>query len=76
VLGILQGLPADEVEPVHTAYLLDRVCIRRGQPQVYGTQVGPDGQPFPIGDAVRVDARRRSVGLGPLATYLAGFIPD
>lgn len=75
VLGILQGLPDDEVPPVDAAYLLDRICIRRGQPQVYGTQLGPDGQPFPIGDAAGVEARRRAVGLEPLAASLAQFGP-
>ena len=56
------------------ALLLDRVRVRRGEPQVYGTQadLGPDGDfviPPTVGDAT-LDARRAEVGLGPIDQYL------
>ena len=60
------------------ALLLDRVLMRQGKPQVYGTQAAPfeewvDGEPIaaPIADEETVDARRAEVGLPPLAAYLA-----
>lgn len=74
VLGLLHAQPPGEVDPTHTAYLHDRICIREGRPQRYGTQVQADGQPFPLepGD---VDLRRAGEGLEPLAAYLRLFRP-
>ncbi|CAM3794605.1 hypothetical protein DESA109040_21650 [Deinococcus saxicola] len=72
VLALLNA--AQETDPRHAAYLHDRVRVREGRPQRYGTQLGPDAQPFEleVGD---VDERRAAVGLGPLAKYLAQFTP-
>ncbi|HEX6311525.1 MAG TPA: DUF6624 domain-containing protein [Acidimicrobiia bacterium] len=58
--------------PLHYACLLDRVCMADGRDQVYGSQFVPsaDGTtvvPFTIDDPSGVDARRRRVGLPPLA---------
>lgn len=59
------------------ALLLDRVRVRRGEPQVYGTQMKPmeeweDGEPVPhpIEDRASVDERRAEVGLPPLSQYV------
>ena len=59
------------------ALLLDRVLVKQGKPQVYGTQTRPldewkDGEPAlaPIEDEAHVDERRAEVGLPPLAEYL------
>ena len=57
----------------HYAYLLDRVRMRQGKPQVYGTQFLFDDE----GNLIRhelenpdqVDERRAKVGLGPIAEY-------
>ncbi|MGG5260543.1 DUF6624 domain-containing protein [Phycicoccus avicenniae] len=64
-----------DADPSDLAYLLDRVRVATGQPQVYGTQWGSDatGAPAPrtpIEDFERVDVRRAAVGLGTLAAYL------
>jgi hypothetical protein len=52
-------------------YLLDRVRMQQGKPQVYGTQftLAADGQLvlYPIEDAEHVDERRRAIGLPPMA---------
>jgi hypothetical protein len=52
-------------------YLLDRVLMQQGKPQIYGTQFtsAPDGQLvlYPIEDAEHVDERRRAVGLPSMA---------
>jgi hypothetical protein len=61
------------VDPAHVAYLTDRVRMKEGRPQIYGTQLRErDGRlvPFPIEDAERVDHRRARVGMPPLAEYL------
>jgi hypothetical protein len=59
--------------------LEDRVLVRKGKKQIYGTQVhsGPDtgGKMVldPIQDEAQVDERRASVGLMPLKEYLKHF---
>jgi hypothetical protein len=59
------------------ALLLDRVLVREGKPQVYGSQGRPisewkDHVPAlePIGDEKNVDKRRAEVGLPPLSEYI------
>ena len=60
------------------ALLLDRILVRDGRPQVYGSQARPfdewmDGEPAlePIEDEANVDARRAALGLPPLEAYRA-----
>lgn len=52
-------------------YLLDRVRMQQGKPQIYGTQftIAADGQLLlhPIENAEAVDERRKAVGLPPMA---------
>ena len=67
--------PADEVCTRHLAYLEDRIRVREGLPQRYGTQLqkSDDGwEPLPTQDPEDLDARRRAVGLEPIAEYLDG----
>jgi hypothetical protein len=73
-LELMQHLPAESINPAHIAYLQDRVLMRRGEPQVYGTQfVGSVGDlcVHPIADPDQLDERRAAVGLGPFAAYEA-----
>lgn len=67
-----------EAAPAHWAMLLDRVRMRDGLPQVYGSQVVWSEaesrlQLYPVEDRAGVDARRTEVGLPPLAEYLRQF---
>ncbi len=58
------------------ALLEDRVALRHGRKQIYGSQVSGDekgGYLAPMIDPDHVDERRASVGLGPLAAYLKQF---
>jgi hypothetical protein len=58
------------------ALLEDRVALRHGRMQIYGSQVSGDehgGYVAPMIDPDHVDERRASVGLGPLAAYLRYF---
>ena len=67
------AVSAGEADPVHLAYLQDRVLVRRGLPQRYGTQsVVEDGRVrlHPIEDEAEVGARRAALGLPPLEIYL------
>ena len=58
------------------AGLTDRLQVKAGQPQTYGTQLSlRDGRWVldPIADSAHVDSRRRAIGLPPLADYLRLF---
>jgi hypothetical protein len=68
--AVVQG----EASPEDLAYLVDRVMVNSGQPQLYGTQLtAKDGRfaPQRLRDPDSVDARRASVGLEPLERYVA-----
>ncbi len=60
------------------ALLEDRVSLRKGGKQIYGSQVGRDqetGEYFvsPLVDPENVDKRRAEVGLGPIADYISNW---
>jgi hypothetical protein len=69
------AVDADEADASEMAYLVDRVAVNNGEPQVYGTQIGGCGTDGPvpgeIADEATVDDRRAEVDLAPLADYLA-----
>ena len=61
-----------EAPQKHLAYLTDRCRMHAGQCQIFGTQYRVrDGLlvPVPVEDPERLDARRKSVGLGSYAEY-------
>jgi hypothetical protein len=62
-----------EASPQHLAYMTDRVRMRKGRQQLYGTQMtgeaGGPLAPWPIEDPDRLDQRRAAVGLEPFAEY-------
>lgn len=72
------AVEADDTDPSDLAYLIDRVLVAEGKPQLYGTQLGagPDGElapRTPIQDEANVDARRAEMGLGTLEEYYEEF---
>lgn len=57
----------------HLAYLMDRVLVNEGKPQVYGTQVQIiEGKalPFPVEDPHNLDNLRKEMGIGSFTDYL------
>lgn len=54
------------------AYLIDRININEGKPQVYGTQIimSGDTKIKPCIDIANLDKRRKSVGLTSIKEYL------
>ena len=58
----------------HLALLEDRVALRKGGKQIYGSQIATpkDCEAYvePLDDPDNVDKRRAAVGLGPLADYV------
>jgi len=72
-LKLMQRAPKGDVAPTSVAYLTDRVRLAEGKKQLYGTQVErQDGrwQVRPVEDPAKLDERRQSVGLPPIADYL------
>ena len=75
-LELMQAaVDAAKADPSDLAYLIDRVRVAEGEPQIYGTQWGSDanGEPeprTPIEDEAMVDLRRAAVGLGTIEDYL------
>jgi hypothetical protein len=73
---VAAAVDTGEATPAQLAYLDDRVRMRQGRAQRYGTQiriVDDRPVPFELEDPDGVDERRRAVGLEPLADYVAGF---
>jgi hypothetical protein len=75
---IEKDVRAGRLSAENFAFLFDRVQIMQGGQQRYGTQVIKEGEKgdWVVGrleDPDRVDERRKEIGLGPLADYLARF---
>jgi hypothetical protein len=62
-----------KARPAQLALLEDRILVRQGEEQIYGSQVQTDSlgvyRLCPIKDERNVNKRRFSVGLGPLQWY-------
>lgn len=72
---VREAYKADKLPGQFYALLLDRVLVREGKPQVFGTQAkakwkGQEPVLEAIEDEANVDKRRAEVGLPPLAEYL------
>lgn len=67
----------NELPPSQLALLEDRVRLREGGKQIYGSQVNRNAagewEPLPLENEEKVDALRASVGLQPLWAYLQSF---
>lgn len=60
------------------ALLEDRVALRKGEKQIYGSQVKRDQETgeyyvMPLIDPDNVDERRAEVGLGPIENYISNW---
>jgi hypothetical protein len=88
VLEKMQAVSKNLQHPEHlsnVAYLTDRVAVNNKQPQLYGTQLNhqwdpvkntfSNPTPHPISDAANLDARRKSMGMGPHVDYLKTRAP-
>jgi hypothetical protein len=66
-----RAVQAGETDAKYLAFLVDRIRMLEGHPQIYGTQYDWDAEgelsPLPIDEPALVDERRRTVGLETLA---------
>ncbi|HEU4884360.1 MAG TPA: DUF6624 domain-containing protein [Longimicrobium sp.] len=72
-LRLMQAASPGDVALPDLALLTDRVRVRQGLPQLYGSQFSAvDGRWIadPIDDIARLDERRASMGLPPMADYV------
>ena len=71
--AIVKSYERGDLNGSAVALLTDRIEVKAGRPQVYGTQLSFKNGRWvldPIGDSAHVDERRRKMGLPPLAEYL------
>ncbi|MEL7121620.1 MAG: DUF6624 domain-containing protein [Bacteroidota bacterium] len=65
-----QAVLQNEAQPIHLAYLTDRIAVFEGKPQLYGTQFDWDKNgvlnPQPYDDLHKVNQRRKAVDLNTL----------
>ncbi len=73
-LGLLEAaVKSKEASGTHLAYLTDRVRLKEGKKQVYGTQTTIKDDKVelqPVEEPDQLDQRRKGVGLPPIAEYL------
>ena len=73
-LTLQKAMESGELRKADFALFDDRVRIREGRPQLYGSQVASNRKSFQlIEDEVNVDKRRAAMGLQPLAQYAKLF---
>ncbi|WP_082994974.1 MULTISPECIES: DUF6624 domain-containing protein [Aquimarina] len=73
---IKEAVKKGNIRPSSLALLEDRIAIRKGNKQIYGSQIGRDTEAdtyyiYPLQDPDHVDKRRAKVGLGPLQDYVS-----
>jgi hypothetical protein len=74
---IREAAKKGNVDPANLALLEDRVALRQGKKQIYGTQLAYDettGESYvqPLENPDNVDNRRAAIGLEKLQDYLSG----
>jgi hypothetical protein len=71
---VREAVKAGWLKPGNLALLEDRVALREGRPQTYGSQLRTDssGKLYvqPLIDPEHVDERRAAIGLPPMADYV------
>lgn len=74
---IKQSIARGESNPIHGAMLEDRILMRQGKKQIYGSQVifNDKGEPvfYPIEDEKNVNQRRTSIGMETIEEYAKHF---
>lgn len=75
-----QSVDEGESSATDLALMQDRILMRRGKNQIYGSQVVSDGNGgwkfYPIEDEKNVNIRRAKIGLQPIEEYAKYFSID
>lgn len=75
---MLEAVQKGNAKASDLAFLEDRVALRKGEKQIYGSQIAPDPETgeyiiLPLIDPENVDKRRAEVGLGEFQNYISDF---
>lgn len=67
-----------EILSSNLAILEDRICMRNGKKQIYGSQGFTDNETgkkyiYPIGDIDGLEKRRKAMGMSPMLDYVKGW---
>ncbi|MDW3195394.1 MAG: DUF6624 domain-containing protein [Cytophagales bacterium] len=76
---MLESAKKGETPAGYVAYLQDRILMKNGEPQLYGSQMLIlNGEQFlwPIADMEKVNERRKEMGLSTLEEAFDGTIPE
>ena len=73
-----EAVAKGNANPGSLALLIDRIEIREGRKQIYGSQIGINPKDnthyvLPLIDPDNVDQRRTEVGLGPISDYVKNW---
>lgn len=73
-----EAVTKGNASPGSLALLIDRIEIREGRKQIYGSQIGINQKDktyyiLPLTDPDNVDKRRTEVGLGPISDYVKNW---
>jgi hypothetical protein len=74
-LKLIETMSESENDPRQAAYLTDKIRVRTGQPQLYGTQYVKNGDDlvlYTVDSPEQLDERRKKLGLPP-ASYKYDF---
>lgn len=68
-----EAVAKGEAEKINAAYLIDRVRVNNGHPQIFGTQFYKNKEdkfgPRPVEDIEHIEERRKEFGLGLFSEY-------
>ena len=72
-----EAVKKGDAQAYDLALLEDRIALRQGKKQIYGSQIGVNDKGehyvFPLIDPENVDKRRAEVDLAPISEYVAGW---
>ena len=73
-----EAVTKGNANPSSLALLIDRIEIREGRKQIYGSQIGTNPNTktqyvLPLIDPDNVDKRRTDVGLGSISDYIKNW---
>ncbi|WP_454046063.1 DUF6624 domain-containing protein [Chryseobacterium sp. Marseille-Q8038] len=66
----------NDINPIHTAYLYDRIQVFQSKPQKYGTQLTAEGTIYPVENKENLNAEREKVNLPVFSNAEIHKIPE
>lgn len=67
---------SNDINPIHKAYLYDRIQFFQGKPQKYGTQLTAEGIVYPVENKETLNKEREKVNLPALPLAEINKIPE